>query len=607
MFKEAIKKVKHNEHVILIALLVFIGILYVYLATLPKFGDFYDIEFASRSFVLHGLNFFDSLFPKYLPTIGYPPTYYIIQGAWIKIGSLLFHYDLNTWTYNSVPPFYPLWGMATHLACLFAFVALSYFTLKNKWLSLLGFGTFTFISMAVMGQIDIFPVLFVYISMLLMLKASDSSRYLSLIFLSFLSLGISIQFKTYGGILMPLYGIYALSLLKSRNVHDIKAYGILALAIFAFFLALFAPWIPFMQWFAHEMLSGESNWLFNLQIAPLGLPPLHNISIWLVGYAVIIYDSLRNALKPGHDMDKRHFIFYSFAIIAWFFAMVYTHPQWWVLLLPAILLVLDNFRNKLNYLLCTLLMILFLFYPMMWVRAIDEYLVHYVPVIPLYGEYATILVTSIVAILIIWALEIKAELRDPSHDDALIRTRSGLDSIAPLLILAAPFLVIFLIAPPLILSVGASGAKNVAYDTMSDPIYGNITVGQSFTSPRDDMYGIGIRFTYNKSPTKDLIFHLKSNISSPDIATVSINPQKVINTMYTRITFPDIADSKDKRYYFFVESPDSSPGDAVSVLYKNKDIYSGGAAYMKSSPLDVDLSFETIHKSDLSDIMSIYY
>lgn len=616
MIETIVYKIKRHAPTILIILLIITGIFYIYLSTLPKNGNFNEINFDSNAFAVYGTSFIDKIVPKYVDTIEYPPTYFVLQGYWIKLGSYLFNYDLNAWaeSRNYLPYHYYLWGMVPNLICLFVFVAISYFTLKNKWLSLICFGTLTFVSVIIMGQIDIFSALFVYISMVLMLKASDSEKYLYLLFFGVISLGISTQFKTYGGILLPLYLIYGYTILKSKNIPDMRAYGTIAAMAFAFIISFFIAWIPFAKWFGPTILSGQSNWLFNLQISPLNLPPYHIILIWLFGYAIIVYYSLHNALKADRAYDnKKYFIFYSFAIIAWFFATVLTYSQWWVLLLPAILLVLDNFKNKLNYIFCLALMTLFPFYSMMW-GGITNILVHYMPVVHIYGQTAAILTTTIFALLIIWTLEIKAELEKPAPTEASLHqkmSRSPIDSIVPFLMLVVPFLVIFLIVPPYILSVGAVGTKITAYDMASEPLHGNITVGQSFVSPRDDLEGIGIRFTYNMTPTvsysRGLILHLKTDISSPDIATVIISPRQLSDEEYTRFTFPAIANSKNKRYYFVVEAPNSPPDKTVSVLYESSDDYSAGTAYMNGSPIHGDLAFETIHKSRLSDIMGIYY
>lgn len=618
MFKKAIDRIRQHNYLILISLLILIGIFYICLATLPKHSDFYEINFDAKSFAQYGLGFIDKIVPSSVSTIEYTPTYFVLQGSWIKLGSLVFDYDVNSWDKSliSTHPVYLLWGMLPNIACLFTFIALSYFTLKNKWLSLIGFGALTFVSVIVMGQIDIFIVLFLYLSLYLMLKASNDEKYLSLIFLGIIFLGFSVQFKTYSAMLFPIYAIYALSLIKSKNVPDIKIYGIIAAIAFAFIFTFSIAWVPFAKWFGPTILFGESNWLLNLQISPLDLPPLHTISIWLLGYAIIAYDYLRNILKTsGSPADKRQFIFYNFAILAWFFATVYAQPQWWVFLLPVILLVLDNFRNELNYLLCLALSTLYLFYVMMWTNNVDKIFVHYLPVIPAYGNYALILTTAIIAVLVIWTLEIRNELHDRRHDDEVpndhVTIRSWRDSIAPLSILVVPFLAILIIVPPIILSTGAVGTKIVNYDMVSEQLHGNVTIGQSFISPKDDLEGIGIRFTYNVSPNispiQSLTFHLRSDMNSSDIATVSFSPSEINDKQYTRITFPPIADSKDRRYYFFVESPDSRPPDAVSVLYEDEDVYDGGTAYIDGSSIGGDLSFETIHKSDLSDVMTIYY
>ena len=136
MAKAAIEKAKQYGDKVLIALLILIGIFYTCLAALPKHGDFYTINYISKSFAAYGFHFLDIMVPKMSSAIAYPPTYYILQGYWIKLGSLIFNYDLSTWAVNSgsAPGVYPFWGMVTNFTCLFVFTAISYFTLKNKWL-----------------------------------------------------------------------------------------------------------------------------------------------------------------------------------------------------------------------------------------------------------------------------------------------------------------------------------------------------------------------------------------------------------------------------------------------------------------------------------------
>lgn len=610
------KKLSDNEF-ILKALLVGVGIIYLILSIYPKHKDFYENTFISSAFALHGLNFIDIVVPKYFYTIEYTPTYFILQGIWLKIGSIFLHFDLNSFVFNRsdylspwifgnpVPLIGTFWGMLPNIACLFGFVALSYWTLKDKWLSLLGFGSFTLVSVIVMGQIDIFSVLFIYISMLLLLKASDDSRYLSLVFLSFLSLGISLEFKTYGGILLPVYGLYTFSLLKKRNVPELKAYTAVA-ALSMVFIAMYAiPWLPFSRWFGYTVSNSESSWIFNLQLSPIGLSSYHTISIWLIGFGLIIYAYFRDVHRPSNatasiNSGARRFIFYCFAITAWFFITVYSQPQWWIFILPSILLVLDNFRNRLNYVLCLALMGLYLFYPMLFTGWPMNTLGHYIPVFPFIGTNATILMGLLILVLGIWTMELWEELKYFENHDAEAHDNGispVLRPVASLVTCLAPFFVVTLVVSLVLIAVGVAGPNNLQADQPTKFIYANNVVGQTFRSPNDGLYEIDIWFDPNTSLNAgDVIFHLKENSSSDDLRSMKINGSNLAASSPLKIIFPPIADSKGKEYVFSFESPGSGIQDKVALSCDTMDVYADGSAYYDDEPTSGDLEFKTHYK-----------
>ena len=82
------------------------------------------------------------------------------------------------------------------------------------------------------------------------------------------------------------------------------------------------------------------------------------------------------------------------------------------LLIPPLLLVLDNFNDDINYLFTFALSLLFFFYPMMWVNNLDLILINYIPVVLITGDTATILSTLIVSILICYIIENRKNLYD---------------------------------------------------------------------------------------------------------------------------------------------------------------------------------------------------
>ncbi|HEY3274527.1 MAG TPA: hypothetical protein VGJ92_12220 [Methanocella sp.] len=425
-------------------------IVYIALASLPKHSDFRAVSYMSTNFATYGLDFIGGI----KNMMDYPPTFFIIQGAWIKLGSIILGFSTagilkDFMNPASFPGVFPLWGMAPQLLCLAAFAAAAYVSLKNKWLTVLCFGTMSFVSIIVMGQIDVFYTFLIFLSVILFLKALKGDHHRRYFLLSLISLGISLQFKLFGGLLLPLYllMIYNYYNVSRANitaaVKDIIAYTI------AFTAAALFIWVPFARWFVPVLLEGESGWLFNLQISPVDLP-FHTISIWLLGYIVILYYLWHTVRKAPEKVsrDPKHFIYFFFTIIAWFFITVYAHPQWWILMLPAILLILDNFRSRENYVFAFAIMTAVIFYATMWTEVADT-IRNYLPVLEVTGRLTMLLWTATVATLIIWIVDLGRQMREEDPGAPVARNVGDLpgkayDRLAPLALLALPFIVFFL-------------------------------------------------------------------------------------------------------------------------------------------------------------------
>ncbi len=405
-----------SNRAILKIFIFILSIFYCYLSPRPKHGDFWGLYHIAENVAQGNLDVYQIMAansPEWTKFM-HPPAFFLIQGAWIKFGKYIYNY-LNTWIdIGSFSHFYQFWGMITYLFALFVFVTLAYLTLKNKWLCLICYGTFTFVSVIIMGQTDIFCALFMYLSLISALKSFDYKNKKSTFFIiiSIITLGISMTFKFYGGLLFPIYILFFYLVYKLRLNSAYELCGIMIFLILTFLLSFMFIWIPYFKWFGLLVLEGSSSWLWNLQIAPVGMLPYHNISIWLLGYSLILYDLMHNIINRPRELyaDKKYFIFYAFASVAWFFVGVFTHPQWWMIIVPPMLLALDNFDNELNYLFTFSVLALFWFYPMMWVNNIDVFMRYYVPVVPIEGNLTTILVTLMVSVLIMWIIELKKEL-----------------------------------------------------------------------------------------------------------------------------------------------------------------------------------------------------
>jgi len=366
-----------DQNILLLKInIILLGILYLILCSFPKRDDFWRITYNSIIFIQDPLHFMN----LNLQYIVYPPSIYAIEGYWLSLGSFLFHYNLDdlakmifTTYYNgfvdgSVPgnTLFPVWGMLPLLIALFFLVVICYMVLETKWLSILCFGPLTFVSIALFGQLDIFCILFIFVSLILMREALTSERYFLLIFLSFTLLGISMQFKTYGALLLPVYFLYTFSILKNRTLKKIESFIIVLISTLYFLLAMFIVWIPYgFAAFQSVILTGESNWLFSYQLS-------NGLSLWLLGYFFIFCFIGHYTIKNSSTFvnDRRYFDFFNFIVIIWFFISVFTYPQWWILLLPAIILVMDSFKIKNNYIYCVFVFTIFLIFIDSWVGTI---------------------------------------------------------------------------------------------------------------------------------------------------------------------------------------------------------------------------------------------
>jgi hypothetical protein len=322
----------------------------------------------------------------------HPPDYYIIKGIYLKILSLVFSYDLNNWSLDpSITPwFMPFFGILPEIIVFFVGGFLIYKIYPRKEL-LIGYlaSPLAFISIEVMGQSDIYPAFFTLLALYFAKRSFDTTKSVWKI-ASIVSIGIGMEFKLY-----PLLLLFPISIfLSNKNFIQTLKY------IFLGTIVGLAPWIGYLKWFKPLLLS-EPSLLFNLQLAPVNLPPLHTISIWVVGYCVLLWGILKYV-----NISFRNLVGSVFLSCSWFFMSVYTNPQWWVWLLPSSIFVLGEFRDRIFSYLYVAMSLAYILYPMMWVNNVDIILRNYIPIIPITGNSSALVVSVIVSILLIWNLEL---------------------------------------------------------------------------------------------------------------------------------------------------------------------------------------------------------
>jgi hypothetical protein len=136
--------------------------------------------------------------------------------------------------------------------------------------------------------------------------------------------------------------------------------------------------------------------------------------------------------------------------------------------------------------------------------------------------------------------------------------------------------------------------------------------GQTFTLQYNGLYRIDLyTATYARENSQPVIFRILTyplegmDLSeSYDLVKLEIPADQISNSGPTVITFPPIQNVAGKSLYFFIESPGSVPGDAITVYYHEKDIYIDGQMVVDGKLASGDLAFiaytqETFRPSDI--------
>ena len=106
--------------------------------------------------------------------------------------------------------------------------------------------------------------------------------------------------------------------------------------------------------------------------------------------------------------------------------------------------------------------------------------------------------------------------------------------------------------------------------------------------------------TYNRRNTHDVTFHLKEDLNAQtDILTITFNASDVRDGAWRSFAFPPISDSAGRSFYFYLESPESEPGNAVSVMGRNDDRYPWGQGFINGHPTPGDMTFRIFYRMSL--------
>jgi hypothetical protein len=150
--------------------------------------------------------------------------------------------------------------------------------------------------------------------------------------------------------------------------------------------------------------------------------------------------------------------------------------------------------------------------------------------------------------------------------------------------------------------------NNLKHDAPVGEIYGDNKVGQTFSADYDGLSGIEpLLATYNRKNTGKFLFHLKQGgTDAKDISSYPVDIREVKDNSYFHLSFPKIEDSKGKTYYFYLEAPQSRPGNAITIWYHTSDSYKNGEKILNGIPSQGDLAFKTAYRPGLVKGLSTF-
>jgi hypothetical protein len=164
-----------------------------------------------------------------------------------------------------------------------------------------------------------------------------------------------------------------------------------------------------------------------------------------------------------------------------------------------------------------------------------------------------------------------------------------------------------------IIPVRQAAIQQAQYTANTGELVRDVLIGQSFTATADNLSAVSVMFaTYSgRGNTEEVRFHLRRSVDdTEDLRWAAASPHDFGDNQMYRFEFEPIRDSKGQQYFFFVVSPDSVPGNAVTVDIDARDPYHLGSAYIvrgqgsavtasdvlrRSGKQTVDLAFTTYH------------
>jgi len=143
-------------------------------------------------------------------------------------------------------------------------------------------------------------------------------------------------------------------------------------------------------------------------------------------------------------------------------------------------------------------------------------------------------------------------------------------------------------------------------------IYGAREVGQTFKSDKPNLAAVSFRFSTfgERKNDKDVVFELRQKIEDKEILrTVHVNARKLTDHEWHEFKFMPLTDSAGKSYYASVRSPESVIGNAVTIDYKNEEVYGANnyGLVVLQDGRDINKAFNGAQKTDRDTAFLVSY
>jgi hypothetical protein len=131
-------------------------------------------------------------------------------------------------------------------------------------------------------------------------------------------------------------------------------------------------------------------------------------------------------------------------------------------------------------------------------------------------------------------------------------------------------------------------------------LIGEMQLGQTFVAPQAELERIDVlMYGYRRPNTHPVTFHLQKLDAEQDEVSFTFSASEVRGWRWRSFRFPPLADSAGQAYYFFFDSPTSTPDDALTLGGVEGDVYPNGTAIINGHPARADVAFRTYY-SDVS-------